>query len=63
MLESVCVSGGSSLVPGFVQRLTGGMQARASGGVRVRAHAPENRELLPWIGACCGGAWGCVPYV
>ena len=50
MWGNVCVSGGTTLLPGFVDRLVAGTLRRAPGGVVVRAHAPANRGVLPWIG-------------
>lgn len=50
LFAAVVLSGGTSLLAGLRERLEADLAGGAATGVRVRVHAAEGRQLLPWQG-------------
>ncbi|XDT40943.1 Actin [Nakaseomyces glabratus] len=50
LLESIVLSGGSSLIKGFGERLTKEIRKEIDGNQKIMLNAPHERRLLPWIG-------------
>lgn len=58
LYSHVVVSGGTTMHPGFGERLLDELKATAPPQVKIRIYAPEERNLTTWIG---GSIMACLP--
>ena len=55
MLRNIYLSGGTTLLPGFKERLKAELSALAPAGSMVEVHASENRQHAAFLGAAVLG--------
>ncbi len=51
LYKNIILIGGSTLLPGFAERLRAGIKAAAPGGVEVNVQEQHNRLISAWMGA------------